>query len=470
MKKNVSKIFIVLLLGIIVSGVFVVIQLKSKNVGLYEHIREAREYVEEEKYDKAILLFHKAYEGMPGNEDIEQNLAYGYVKYARFLDKNNELDKAIDKLEIAIEMVPTNKAVVNELAFLYAKKAVSEYEKGKIESSSKFLDKSILLTNKASSIRKNVSAYLYNKGVQFFNENEVDASLMCLEASRDLYLRGETLKVLGYAYYKQSDLVKALSSWEKALVLDPEDEEIRKNIEKLRKEKPIDDQMKRVKTRYFDLQFHGGCNIDIIEVQNILNKIYVDVGRELDFYPPVGTLIVFYNESDFRNIFKTQGVIRAFYDGNIRMAFDGKMSSTSLLEVITHEYTHATLSMMTDNNCPIWLHEGLAVYEQVKYMDSPEFVYVSKRMSDGGPLTINEIEQGFSQIDHHNIVGLSYEGAYTSVLFIIEKWGWKGLIMLLDSLKEGNHYANALDEVFYVSVKDFEKMWNQYLIEKGLHK
>ena len=468
MKKSVLKIFIGLISGAIIFGIFILFQSKVDNVGLYEHIRQAQEYIEEEKYDKAIVLFHKAYEGMPENNDIKQYLAFGYVKYARFLDKNDDLESAIENLEIAAKTIPTNKAILNELAFLYAKKSVNEYEKGNIEESKEFLDKSIILTNKAKSIKKNISAYLYNKGVEFFNENNDDVSLMCLETSRDMYPRGETFKVLGHLYYKRTELYKAIDSWERALKINPEDEEILKNIEKLKKEMPIDDKTKKIETKYFNLQFNGESNVDIIEVQNTLNKIYIDVGKELDFYPPVGTLIVFYNEFDFRDIFKTKGVIRAFYDGNIRMAFDEKMTSANLLEVITHEYTHAVLSMMTDNNCPIWLHEGLAVYEQAKYMDNPQLIYVFQKINEGGSLTINEIEQGFSQIDHHNIVGLSYEGAYTAVLFIIEKWGWEGLIMLLDSLKEGNHYANALDEVFYVSVKDFENMWNKYIIEKEM--
>jgi len=33
----------------------------------------------------------------------------------------------------------------------------------------------------------------------------------------------------------------------------------------------------------------------------------------------------------------------------------------------------------------------------------------------------------------------------------------------LDKIGSGMHYANAIDEEFYISREGFEKMWNEYM-------
>ena len=64
-------------------------------------------------------------------------------------------------------------------------------------------------------------------------------------------------------------------------------------------------------------------------------------------------------------------MIRAFYDGNIRMPFPKEnMSGKDLERYITNEYTHAAVSAKTLGKCPVWLSEGIAMMES--YRDDPQ--------------------------------------------------------------------------------------------------
>jgi len=91
--------------------------------------------------------------------------------------------------------------------------------------------------------------------------------------------------------------------------------------------------------------------------------------------------------------------------------------------------------------------------------------YLKDVLREGRKLTIQDLQDGFSRIDNQEVVGLSYEGAYTVVLFILDKWGWAGMRSLLESIKKEGHFSNALDEMFYISVPMFEEMWNEYLVK-----
>ena len=130
---------------------------------------------------------------------------------------------------------------------------------------------------------------------------------------------------------------------------------------------------------------------------------------------------------------------------------------------MTHEYTHAVISMMTDNKCPVWLQEGIAVFEQSRYMPVALTYFKNTGRDEEKRLSINGLESGFLDVSNTEALGASYEGSYTAVLFILDKWGWAGLKGMLQLIKEGQHYANAMDEEFYVSVKVFEDMWNEYI-------
>jgi len=138
------------------------------------------------------------------------------------------------------------------------------------------------------------------------------------------------------------------------------------------------------------------------------------------------------------------------------------MGKAQIPVILSHEYTHAVISMMTNNNCPVWLHEGIAVYEQSKY-DTLNLSYLETFINNGGIVSLEELEKGFTEHENREILGVSYAGSYMAVSFILDKWGWPGLRGLLARVKEGKHFANAIDEEFYLSTEAFEDMCNKYI-------
>lgn len=436
----------------------------EKKVGLYEYIRKAHKYIEEQKYEKAIFLFHKAYEGSPESEKMRENLVYGYIKYADFLDDDGKLEKAINYLSMAYEMAPSNIPVINNLAWLYSKKAVKEAGNGEYGLAMDYLKRSTGLAMGHGKVRRNVSNYLFNKAVEAYHKNEDKTVFMCLYMSYLLKPRYESMDMLGSYFYKGSDFEKAKFYWDKALEHDPDNPAVREKLEKLEREMRVENKMVNIETPHFDVKLYKDYGIDIEFLKSTLDSIYKEVGDELRFFIPGDTAIILYTEEDFRNIFEREGIVRAFYDGKIRMLITSGLDESTLSGLISHEFTHAVVSMMTDNRCPVWLNEGLAVHSQVKYMASPSG-YVSAFLKSGHKLRLDILEGGFRQMADKGLLGLSYEGAYSAVEFILDRWGWDGLRGLLYRIKQGVHFANAIDEEFYISREVFESMWNNYLID-----
>lgn len=458
-----------LIIGIIVAGVIGAILYylvtPDKKIGLYQHIRKAGTYINEGKYEKAIFLLHKAYEEAPESERIRKELLAGYVRYARHLNKEGELNEAIDYMDMAYEMDPESELVIHDLAYYYAKKAVKEAEVGSPVMAIVALQKVTDIAVKSKKARRSIANYLYNQAVDAYKRKDGTTVLLCLNASYVLRPRFITLDFLGEYYYSIRQLGDALFYWQKALEIKPEDEAMRQKVEKVQKEIKLEDKMWEFETPYFEAKLYKEYSVDIGLLRDVLRKVYKDVGKDLEYYPPEGTQIMFYTEEDFRGIFKKSGIVRGFYDGTIRLIFIPDFRDPSFAAFIAHEYTHAIVSILTNNNAPPWLQEGIAVYEQSKYIPANEKL-LKEVVTSGKKLTLKELDAGFRMMEHQGIVGLSYEGAYSAVEFIIDKWGWGGLRRLLSRIKEEGHFANALDEEYYISVSTFEEMWNEYLKKK----
>ena len=466
MNKKQINLIALIAAGVAIGGAFGFFSFKNKNIGPYEYVRKARKNVDAGKYKKAIYLLHKAYEELPENEDIKKNLLYGYARYADALEEKGNLDQAIEYLEMGHEMGKSDQAVANNLAILYCKKSVQLSETKKYNLAMEYLNKAEESAMASKKIRKNVANYLFNAAVRAYNKNDGRTVFICLNVSYVLRARFDTLFMLGQQFYKESDLERARFYWEKALSLRPDDEGIRESLEKLNKEIQHKEQTKEIRAEHFNIQLHRKYDVDEKALKNVLNDVYSRVGKDLRYYPSADTPIIFYSELDFRDIFKQEGIVRGFYDGgSIRLIFITDLNNPLFPALIAHEYTHAVMSIVTKNRCPAWLNEGLAVFEQSRYME-PSYKHVQAALDKGVQLSISQLEQGFETLDDVFITGLSYEGAHTVVLFILDKWGWVGLRDLIENIKDGQHFANAIDEEFYISVNVFEKMWNEYLRNK----
>ena len=470
MDKKFINFIVGAMVVVFVAAAYFVFVPRGTKVGLFEYVRKADKYFEEKKYSKGLMLLHKAFEEMPDSEKVKERMLFGYVKYSSFLEEKGKLDEAIDYLLMAFEMDASNLTVANNLAYLYGKKAVRLSKEKEHAYGMDYIKRASEIAMRSKTIRRNLSAYLYNSAVKAFDENDGKTVFICLNFSYLLNPRFDTLNMFAHYFYRERDLAKAKFYWEKAGKRKPGDKYIAEKLEMVDKELKLKEGMRSLETANFDVQFNGDYDIDPAVLKEHLSRIYDEVGADLKCYPSAGTPIVLYTEKDFREIFKQKGIVRAFYDGSvIRLIFNTDIDNSVFPGLIAHEYTHAILSILTENNCPIWLHEGLAVLEQSRYI-SPPSGHLETFIGKGGRLNFDTLEKGFLSLQGDlQGVGISYEGSFTAVLFIIERWGWEGLSSLIGRISEGQHYINAIDEEFFVSEKVFVKMWNEYVKESYMN-
>ncbi len=433
--------------------------------GLYVDIRKANRHIKAKNYDKGLLLLHKAFEEAPDSRTIGEELANGYLEYARHLNSEGDVDLAIEKVAVAYEMMPTSLPVINDLAYYLSARAVERSFRGNMVSAREDLAIAVMLTAESGKIKTNIANYFFNRAIDARDRKDTDTLFLCLETSYTLRPRFETIAFLGTSFYGIGDLENAVFYWNKALSLSPDDTDVKKNIERAEKEMLLEEFGETLSTEDFEVVVYGEDGLDRDSLEDHLLVVYSTVGKDLEYYPPPGTRIVVYKENDFRDVFQKDGIIRGFYDGNIRIALSGDSSEVFSTGVLAHEYTHAVISAITENKCPVWLHEGLAVYEQARYIDIG-LEKVAGALKIGNSLSLSQLDETFGDVSDPNALKLAYEEAYTAVLFIIDEWGWAGVRGLLQGIREEGHFANAFDEKLFISVSMFEDMWNDFVKKK----
>jgi tetratricopeptide (TPR) repeat protein len=446
---------------------FFISTVPAKKSGLYEHIRKAESYIKSGKYDRGIFFLKKAYEAAPGSQVIADEMARGHLEYARHLSSLGEIEGALEQASAAYEAAPSNRSVVNDLAYYLSVRAAKKAFDGRIDKAAEELAIVRKLAETSGTVSTNIANYLFNRALDARDLKDTSALFLLLKTSCMLRPRFETFVFLGTSFYDERNFEKAVFYWEKALSLRPDSIDVRKNIEKAEKEALMGARESTLSTSDFEVIIYGDLGVERGFLEKYLFDVYKNVGRDLEFYPSAGTKIIVYDESDFRNIFQKDGIIRGFYDGNIRIAITGDIAEVFESGVIAHEYAHAAVSALTANNCPIWLHEGIAVHQQSRYGDI-KLTAVERALKKGGKLSLDEVEDAFEKQSGLEELVFAYEAAYTSVLFIIDEWGLTGLRELLQGIREEGHYANALDEKFYISVSIFEKKWNDFVSKRLL--
>lgn len=460
-KERWPVLAVVLLASAIVSAA---LYTRQANVGSFEYVRKGEDLFNKGKVKESIKYFEKAHLSSPENKDIKANIVHAYSVYASGLAESKDYDAAIKYLTKA-HNIGSNSSTARNLAIMHSKRAQSASEKGDLAVVKEDLERARQVASVSDNASKNFSISLYNDAISYFKEGRDAFAIMLLKESLLIYEDASALELLGDIYYKRTDFEKARFYYGKAAALYADNKVLREKTEKAVKKIMLSREERSSQSPHFDLRYEKSMRLDEERLRKILELCYFDVGNDLKYFPDSKTVIFFYSYDNFRNIFKTPSIVRAFYDGNIHIPLPGTISNEEeLAGYIYHEYTHAAISAMTNNNCPVWLSEGLAVWEEYKGKDDAVSELLSKSIDENTVFSINTLEKEFKNKNGDEKMQRShYLLAYSIVKYMVDNWGIEGVRNLLAEIKDGRHVVNAIEDEFLLSEKEFEVRWQQYI-------
>ena len=146
------------------------------------------------------------------------------------------------------------------------------------------------------------------------------------------------------------------------------------------------------------------------------------------------------------------------------------------LDTLAHEYTHFVVSRASYNSVPIWLHEGLAKFEERRWRDpddegltpTMEHLLATALAHNKRLITFAEMYPSMAKLPSQADTALAFAEVFTVVEYLHERKGWEGVRAVIERMKAGESDAGAIASVLGETFDEFQRDWKAWLKAKRL--
>jgi len=150
------------------------------------------------------------------------------------------------------------------------------------------------------------------------------------------------------------------------------------------------------------------------------------------------------------------------------------------VDSLSHEYVHYAIVALSNNQAPIWLHEGMARFYETRwrkpappknaaedYLTPANETLLVQALGKDQFVGFKNMEPSLIHLETPEQVQLAYAEAASAIDFIHESKGKAGMRELLTSLVD-RPTPEAIEKVFGMSFDAFQSRWKAFLKSKGL--
>lgn len=218
--------------------------------------------------------------------------------------------------------------------------------------------------------------------------------------------------------------------------------------------------------------------------KDVLEKSRFEIGLDLETYPEGPVLIEIYPDLESFTIastlppenVETTGVVGICKFNRIMILSPRLLpKGYTWADTLAHEYTHYLVFLKSENTVPVWLHEGIAKFEEARWREEKRNVLtpfyetiLADALERDSLVPIEKMHPSLAMLSSAREAQLAFAQAGTSVGFLVDKWGNDGLVALLDSMRKRDDYESAIEEVTGLPFGDFMTSWRADLEGKNL--
>ena len=369
------------------------------------------------------------------------------------LDKG-EPRRAIELLRAALELSEGSGLLNAALAASLNAAGLVEFRAGGYESAGALFSEALLLSG-SDAYAKNLAAVRLK-----LDDAEGAASLLApfeddpivRPVLKDIYIRlGNDAALLG-------DVAAAELNYSRGAALDPEDAALKEALKKYARQKSVEAGMGSREGGHFVVKYEGGENAVAGHlIGMLLEEAYAKVGADFGFYPGDTVTALLYSREKFSDITRSPAWSGGTYDGRIKLPAGGIYDKTEELErVIFHEYTHAVVHRLSKGRAPVWLNEGLAMYEEGNR--SGDYAERLKALATTGKVALVPLEGSFMALDAEG-AQVAYLLSLSAAEHLIGEFGFFSAKRVLENLGGGMKLDAAFSGALHLSYAEFEQSW-----------
>lgn len=240
---------------------------------------------------------------------------------------------------------------------------------------------------------------------------------------------------------------------------------------------------KEIKTEHFLFRYDEDKDAILADYAlETLEKAYHAIGNDLGYFPKEPILVEVFPDAESFCTISTLTKEEIETSGTVAICLFNRVIITSprlqprgyqWLDTLTHEYVHYVIMKKTYNRVPIWLHEGIAKYEEERWFEgvSPKLpVSLESLLAEAVEkdyfITFRQMHPSLAKLKKKEDTALAFAEVFTVIDYLFNRGGYPLLITILDSIKEGKSTEDAILSAIGVPFDEFEKNWLQDLKQK----
>lgn len=143
------------------------------------------------------------------------------------------------------------------------------------------------------------------------------------------------------------------------------------------------------------------------------------------------------------------------------------------LRVVRHEFTHTVTLARTRNRLPHWFTEAAAVYLEDAPRDDSTCQLLARALETGTLFDLDDINTAFVRPEKQTDRSQAYAQGHWMYEYIVERWGAKAPLDLMDRYAAGERESAAMQTVLGVTREQFLEQFKEWaggqLIEWGIN-
>ena len=317
-----------------------------------------------------------------------------------------------------------------------------------------------------------------------------EAEAIAAKALKDNPKSAAALEFDGRIKFYQGRYQEALATLERALAVDSKDP--RRQAMKLLTQLTLDvhKTFKRYDSAHFQLFVDDKRDAILVpHALDALEKSYEAIGAELGYYPKEKVRVEVAPDAPSFNAISTLSLRDIEETGAVGICKFNKLMIISpralsfgyrWVDSLSHEYLHYAIVNLSNNQAPIWLHEGMARFYETRwrkpapakeahedYLTPANQTLLVQALEKNQFVGFKKMEPSLIHLDTPEQVQLAYAEAASAVDFINQSKGKAGVRELLAVLKE-KPTPEAVEKVYGMAFDAFESKWKAFLKAKGL--
>lgn len=269
----------------------------------------------------------------------------------------------------------------------------------------------------------------------------------------------------GKLHYNLNQFQEAVEAWTRALEFSL-DSNLRRGLQtRLKRARALVDVQFRIHsyTRFQILLHPGIPGTEAGTINHRMMAVYNNIGGDMHYYPDYQFTVMVHTPDSLRDVMDAPRWSVGLFDGKIHLQYNDSADQAYSYKTLYHEYTHALISLLADQSCPLWLNEGLATFQEHRQTAS-QFHY--RVMPDHPPdreiRSLSAIKGLFDRSRRARRVRLAYEYSYSLIDFLQERHGMHQLRRVLQVTGDTASFDRALKRVLSTDRATLFREWSRW--------